>query len=188
MNKQNIFEGRSFSNFKKYVRPWRMNKSESRVKLVNWREAMRTPKKYSKYCTVHLQAMSFLPYFFTSTTREVATMTRSIWNIQNPLECRGLTRATLVHPRHRASESIRCSEATVRCETRLMRRSRESNPGPLALHAKSHSNGVFDCYSEPRLVLLQLPPKPRCRKLLIGDRGWVWLGRRYIWSDAWRSE
>ncbi len=56
------------------------------------------------------------------------------------------------------------------------------------LYAKSHSTGVIDCYSEPRLVLLQLPPKPRCRKLLIGDRGWVWLRHGYIWSDAWRSK
>ncbi len=42
-----------------------------------------------------------------------------------------------LHPLHRASESIRCSEATVRCETRLMRRSRESNPGPPALQANT---------------------------------------------------
>jgi hypothetical protein len=33
------------------------------------------------------------------------------------------------------------------------------------LYAKSHSNGVIDCHSEPLLVLLQLPHKPRCRKL-----------------------
>ena len=33
------------------------------------------------------------------------------------------------------------------------------------LYAKSHSNGVINCHSEPLLVLLQLPHKPRCRKL-----------------------
>jgi hypothetical protein len=28
------------------------------------------------------------------------------------------------------------------------------------LYGKSHSNGVINCYSEPCLVLLQLPPNP----------------------------
>ncbi len=43
---------------------------------------------------------------------------------------------------------------------RPMRLSRKWNPGPPArertLYAKSHSNGVINCNSEPRLVLLQL--------------------------------
>ena len=39
------------------------------------------------------------------------------------------------------------------------------------LFAKSHSNGVTKHYLVTSFVLLQLPPKPRCRKLLIGDRG-----------------
>jgi hypothetical protein len=62
-------------------------------------------------------------------------------------DCRGLTRATY----------ILCIE-----HPRLMRLSRESNTGPPArrrtLYAKNHSDGVIDCYPEPRLVLLQLPP------------------------------
>ena len=39
------------------------------------------------------------------------------------------------------------------------------------LYAKSHSNGVIDCHLGTSVVLLQLPPKPLWRKLLIGDRG-----------------
>jgi hypothetical protein len=49
-----------------------------------------------------------------------------------------------LHPLHRASESIRCSEAMVRCETRLMRRSRESNPGLLALQANTLCKEPFE--------------------------------------------
>ncbi len=66
-----------------------------------------------------------------------------------------------------------------------MHLSRESNPGQehcrQTLYAKRHSNSVVNCYSERCFVLLQLPPKPQCRKLLTGDRGWVWLRREYIW-------
>jgi hypothetical protein len=56
----------------------------------------------------------------------------------------------------------------------------ESNPGPPAhrrrLYAKNHSYNITNCYSEPRLVLTQIPPKPWCRKLFeIRDREWVWL-------------
>jgi hypothetical protein len=36
------------------------------------------------------------------------------------------------------------------------------------LYAKSHSNGVTEHYLGTSVVLLQLPPKPRWRKLLIG--------------------
>ena len=51
------------------------------------------------------------------------------------------------------------------------------------LYAKSHSNGVIDCHLEPLLVLLQLPHKPRCRKLgIVADT------QTRIYSDAWRSE
>ncbi len=39
------------------------------------------------------------------------------------------------------------------------------------LYAKSHSNGVTKHYLGTSVVLLQLPPKPRCRKLSSGDRG-----------------
>jgi hypothetical protein len=80
------------------------------------------------------------------------------------LHCRGLTRATY----------ILCIE-----HPRPMRLSWESNPGPPALQAKTPCY-VIDCYSEPWLVLLQLPPKLQCCKLLTGDRGWVWLGCGYI--------
>ncbi len=61
--------------------------------------------------------------------------------------CRGLTRATYIlcteHPRPKCL-------------------SRELNPGPPALQAntlcKEPFEGVIDCYSEPRLVLLSSPP------------------------------
>ncbi len=54
--------------------------------------------------------------------------------------CRGLTRATY----------ILCIE-----HPRPKRLSQESYLGPPALQAKSHSNDVIICFSEPRLVLLQ---------------------------------
>ena len=54
------------------------------------------------------------------------------------------------------------------------------------LYAKSHSNGVINCHSEPLLVLLQLPHKPRCRKLgIVAD---TYDTQTRIYSDAWRSE
>ncbi len=71
--------------------------------------------------------------------------------------------------------------------SKLKRLSRESNPVSPALQANTLCKEPFTRRSS-LLVLLQLPPMPRCRKLLIGDRGWVWLVCGYNWSDTWREQ
>ncbi len=54
-----------------------------------------------------------------------------------------------LHPLHRASEE------EARLGVAAGNRTRDLLHCRRILYAKSHSNGVIDCYSEPRLVLLQ---------------------------------
>jgi hypothetical protein len=61
---------------------------------------------------------------------------------------RGLTRATYIL----CIELPRPGRVSVGNRTRDLLHCRRT------LYAKSHSNGVIDCYLEPQLVLLQLPP------------------------------
>ncbi len=68
----------------------------------------------------------------------------------------------------------------------------EIEPGLPALQANTLCKEPFErcCYLLFRTspCTTTAPPKLRCRKLLIGDRGWVWLGRGYSWSDLLREQ
>ncbi len=107
------------------------------------------------------------------------------------MHCMGLTRATYIlcieHLRlmHLIWESKNRTRDLLHCRQ--------------TLSAKRHSNGVINCYSEPVLVLLQLPPKAAMSQALLDwDCGWVWLRcgyighrRRGVWIEregAWRSK
>ncbi len=89
----------------------------------------------------------------TSEPRENCIMSGS------PL-CRGLTRATYIlcieHRRASAVQKRRSAARRVKCVA-VGNWTRDLLDCRRTLYAKSHSNGVIDCYSEPRLVLLQYP-------------------------------
>jgi hypothetical protein len=81
---------------------------------------------------------TLLPIFFSLHVAKRAKFDSFVFCFQANSYYRGLTRATL--------DLLPCRQT---------------------LLAMSHSNGIIDCYSEPQLVLLQLPPRPGCPKLLI---------------------
>ncbi len=70
-----------------------------------------------------------------------------------------------------------------------MHLSRESNLGPPALQANTLFKEPFErrywLPFETSACTTTAPPKPRCCTLLIGDLGWVWLGRICL---IWRVE